>query len=259
MFLFAILASCVNEDVSIEERSESIVDYVDPEVIKTPEDIRKANAILQVTRTLRKIYKDPMIVEEVNAAIATGYYEDETVLIKDLLDPANSPIYQLPSFNERNKSRGFKPGSFKNEFEKELGVSFPIKAKTEDLYYTDNGISIYFPYHEDTQYSTYPVTVLAATVESDRAAAQHPLCDDLNATTFAYCNQTVMVSDDYASVNPTHITGMGATVSNNTTNQSCQGAIQVKLGYIKVSGRQYDKLIAILITNLIHLVRLFTE
>jgi hypothetical protein len=186
-----------------------------------------------------------MVVEEVNATIATGYYEDETILLKDLLDPENSPVYQQKSFKDRQTARGFKVGLFKESFEKVLGISSSVVTRTSDLYFVDNGISIYFPYHEDTQYSTYPVTLVPATVESDRATVQHPLCDDLNAITLAYCSQTVMVNDDYASSSPTHIVGMGATLSNSTASQSCQGPVKVFIGYVKISGHQYDKLISL--------------
>ncbi len=240
-----MLYSCVNDEVALQKNNEDIVDFVDPNVVKTPEDIRKANSIIEVTRVLRKIYKDRQVVEEVNAAIATGYYEDETVLLKDLLNPSTSPIYEFQSFKDRSVEKGFKPGSFKTNFEKELGISNSPYARTEDLYYYDNGVSIYFPYSEDTQYSTYPVTVVQGTVESDRASAQHPLCDDLNATTLAYCNQTVMVNDDYASINPTHIVGNGGTLSNNTSSTSCSGSFKLHYGYIKFPyGYQYDKLIS---------------
>lgn len=236
----------MSDEVGQQKSEENFVDFVDMNVVKTQDDKKKANTILEVTRVLRKIYKDRQVVEEVNAAIATGYYEDETVLLKDLLNPQLSPIYQFQSFKDRSLAKGFKPEYFKVKFEEELGITNSPNVRTSDMYFDDNGVSIYFPYSEDTQYSTYPITVVAGTVESDQANASHPLCDDLNPTTYAYCSQTVTVNDNYASTNPTHIVGNGGTISENSTNSgSCNGAFNLHYGYIKFwTGYQYDKLIS---------------
>lgn len=222
------------------------IDYIDPEVIRTSVDRSKAEKAIQVTKALRKIYRNPMVVEEVNAAIATGYYEDETIALKDLLTPESSPVYQLQSFRNRVKSRGFEPGLFKKEFERELNIKSNPSSKTSDLYFYDDGLSIYFPYHEDTQYNPYPITVVAATVDTDAANAQHPLCDDLNPTTYSYCSQTVLVNDNYASTNPTHIVNSNATVNTSNSNSAvCDGPFKLHVGYFKfLRGRQYDKLIS---------------
>jgi hypothetical protein len=244
--LLAGLASCLKEDVSVAPKEQAIVDYVDPEVVKTPEDKKKAETILQVTRVLRKIYKDRKVVEEVNAAIATGYYVDESVMLKDLLDPDNSPIYQLPEFNERKLKRGFVAGRFKTAFEQELGIPNSEQLRSEDYYFEENGVGIYFPYHEDTQYSSYPLTIVPATVEADQAYAQHPLCDELNPETYAYCSQSVLVNDDYASSLPTHVVNVTAGSTNsNGSSQACQGSFMIHIGYVRILDyHQYDKLIS---------------
>lgn len=244
--MIGLFNSCTSDEVDIQKNQEEFIDFVDTKIVKTSDDFKKANTILEVTRVLRKIYRDPQVVEEVNAAIATGYYEDEIVLLKDLLNPTTSLLYKLQSFKDRSLERGFKLGYFKTRFEEELGILKSPNVRTSDLYFEDNGVSIYFPYSQNTQYSTYPITVVAGTVESDQANAQHPLCDDLNSTTYAYCSQTVTVNDNYAAQNPTHIIGNGgAVIQNSTSSTSCNGAFNLHYGYIKFwTGHQYDKLIS---------------
>lgn len=70
----------------------------------------------------------------------------------------------------------------------------------------------------------------------------HPLCDDLNPVTYAYCSQTVTVNDDYAFANRTHIAGMGGVPAGDGSNLTC-GSVKVSIGYVKVK-YQYDDLIS---------------
>lgn len=215
-------------------------DFVDPNVVKTPEDIRKANSILTVTQTLRKIYSNRMVVEEVNAAIASGYYADETVLLKDLLEPATSPIYQMDSFKSRKVARGFKPGLFKEQFEKELGVS-SMTARTNDEYFIDNGISIYFPYSEETEYTHYVITVVGATVESDQAWVYMPIGPEPDIINQPGTN--VLVDDNYASLYPMHVVGVGAEPNPIVNSSHNPQNMLVRIGSVRCK-YQFDRLIS---------------
>ncbi|MBX2900850.1 MAG: hypothetical protein KF775_14455 [Cyclobacteriaceae bacterium] len=247
MILF-IVFSCQQENEAVQQTQEIIqVDFINPQVVKTDQDRVYAQKIVEITRALRAIYQDPEIVQEVNAAILTGYYADESVLLKDLLAPEISPLYKSESFQLKKREHKFAEGLFAKRFKEELPkyTKQALAGRVSDMFFIDyvNNVSIYFPYSEDTQYSSYPTTVVAATDETDAAYAQHPLCDDITPQTYAYCNQFVLVNDDYASVNPVHIVGMGA--ANSTTNQfaNCSGNLLVKVGYMRCK-KQYDKLIS---------------
>jgi hypothetical protein len=238
-----MLFSCFKDQELVADKP--IVDFVDPSVVKTEEDKQNARAIIQITKALRKIYKDPKVVEEVNAAIATGYYADERVLLKDLLNPIESPVYKSEVFLKREEERGFKPGLFKEKLEKELGTVANSNFRTSDLYFEDNGLSIYFPYHEDTQYNSYPVTVAAATVEADQVWAYSPYAPEPGSVEpETLDNYAVLVDDNYASVLPVHVVGMGAEMNSHTADHNCSN-VKVSIGYVKVLySHNYDVFIS---------------
>jgi hypothetical protein len=127
----------------------------------------------EVTDLLKNVYQDPKALYEVCAAIYSGYYKDERVLLKDLLFPETSPIYKSEEF----KNRKAEPGVFKNVFwefyqkgdypylkealkpkskrgnENLLSIesntaAFPTDTSME-IFSNSNGVSIYFPYSEN--------------------------------------------------------------------------------------------------------------
>lgn len=234
-----MLGACIQEE-AIEQQQQLTPDFVDETLLKTDEDRANAELILTVTRVLRTIYKDRMVIEEVNAAIASGYYQDETVLLKDLLNPQSSPIYQLPQFKERLIKRGFKVGLFKASFEKELGIESSDNLKSNDLDFEDNGVSIYFPYHEDTQYLHYLYSVAPATVEANQQLIPMPYGPDPDIVNPP--GHVIMIDDNYAAAYPTHIVGMDAEMHSTSDTESCDGALWVRIGYIRVTYLDYDPL-----------------
>ncbi|MBL7859831.1 MAG: hypothetical protein JNJ65_01635 [Cyclobacteriaceae bacterium] len=221
-----------------------VPDFVDETLIKSEADRQNMEAILTTTRVLRKIYKDRNVIEEVNAAIASDYYEDERVLLKDLLNPENSPIYQLPQFKERQLKRGFEVGIFKTSFERELGHQEKSgeNFRTNEEFFDDSGVSIYFPYHEQTQYTNYIYAIVPATVEADQQVIPMPYGpepDIINPP-----DHTMLVNDNYSEIYPTHIVGMGAETTLNQTQQNCAN-LKVSIGKIKVlNQKQYDSFIS---------------
>src|SRR3546814_18442202 len=53
------------------------------------------NRIIDVSAVLQSVYHDPAALAEVNAAIASGYYHDERVLLADLLYTEESSLYHF--------------------------------------------------------------------------------------------------------------------------------------------------------------------
>ncbi len=231
-------------DATTPQSVEPVADFVDPMVVKTPEDKVKAERVLAVIRILREIYKDPMVVEEVNAAVATGYYVDETILLKDLLNPENSPVYSMEVFIARKNARGFEIGSFKRAFETQVDTR-PEARQLNDDYFYEGGIYIYFPYHEYTGYLNQMPVVVGATVEADQAWAYQPYGPDPDIVNPP--GHMILVNDHYASMNQTHIVGDGGVeVHPQYAQQGCpgNGGLRVSVGYIKVSYHQYDPFIS---------------
>lgn len=62
--------------------------------------------VKELAAILKLLYQDPRIVQEVNIAIYCGYYEGDRVLLKDLLDPAASELYQNGLFRKYKVDTG---------------------------------------------------------------------------------------------------------------------------------------------------------
>lgn len=232
--------SCNDSQFSGEETIRKIPDFIDPAVVITDYDKLKAERIHTVTKVLREIYRNREVVEEVNAAVATGYYVDETIMLKDLLNPETSPVYQMESFKERARARGVQPGLFKAYFEEALGNQ---NARQEnDDYFYEGDVYIYFPYHEQTSgYNQIPV-VVPATVEADEAWAYQPYGpepDIINPP-----GHMTLVNDNYAEMYQTHIVGVSdVEVHPQYAQQGCQDIfLKVSVGYVKIYYKQYDAL-----------------
>lgn len=171
---------------------------------KTPAEIRAVELIKSVTPILLEVYKNPLARREVNAAIYSGFYEDESVMLKDLIDWQKSPVYNSSKF----KSVCMKPGVFSSEFKRVLQSREPLSAHRS--YFNDhfiyNNIAIYFPYSDF--YQTVPeseISILPAEFEGNYGIGFEPtLCVN------EICYDTTTIDDYYAALeNPTHIITVG--------------------------------------------------
>lgn len=234
--------SCNESQFSGEETIKKTPDFIDPAVVITDDDKLKAERIHTVTKVLREIYRNRSVVEEVNAAVATGYYVDETIMLKDLLNPETSPVYQMESFKERARARGVQAGLFKQYFEEALGNQ--NARQMNDDYFYNGDIYIYFPYHEQTSgYNQIPV-VVPATVEADEAWAYQPYGpepDIINPP-----GHMTLVNDNYAELYQTHVVGDGGVeIYPQANQQNCQGnSLKVSAGYVKIYYHQYDPFVS---------------
>lgn len=199
-----------------------------------------------VAKILRKIYKDPSVRAEVSVAVAAGYYKDERILLKDLLQPAISNVYKLGKFKAMKLQTKalVEEGRFAKKF-REVAVEFlkssgNARAQGDD-YFTQDDTHIYYPYSEDHVGSTYPITVAEPGENSDFTYAPHPECDG-TIENDRYCQQRVRVSDSYAANHPTHIIDVGQIVPAGEYHQAKPEINKVFLGWVRCTN-QYDPII----------------
>lgn len=254
-----------------------------PSLTNAPADIRypataaektTVATLLEVASVLREVYKDPNALREVNAAVYSHYYEDESVLLNDLLHPETSALYQSTAF----QSFGITTRHFKQQFFAEMKTGhYPLlkealAADTGRLAsdsdqrlhtsttgtLTTNGtaatgrslfsrISIYFPFSDhfrpaftaNQTSSVTGATVVGADREADEAPGQRPYrCGS------GVCYKPVAVDDLYCENNLTHIvtTGTGRLSMTQATTTPPAPHL-VLLGQVRCT-KQYDKLIS---------------
>lgn len=207
-------------------------------------DSRVTGIMKELADVIEKTYKDNRAYDEANAAIHCGYYQDERVLVRDLLFPTSSDLYK----NQRFKSFKVDTGSFKKVFcqiiEKgnypilsaELRQVFSTRAKYPlaeiehraqipgaiGIISGTDPVAIYFPYSEnfpfyklaDSLPSDNKIAILKkpTIVYSDREADATKGRDVYYCATSPdrQCYREVFVDDNYAFANPTHIITVGA-------------------------------------------------
>jgi hypothetical protein len=238
------------------------------------------DVLRDVSTILEKVYTDPLALYEVNAAILSEYYADETVLLRDLLYPESSPVYQSPAFLARKPRIGAFRAAFTTTFrsgnypalEKALGKAAsqfkdngltapsPVVPDTAmEIFSNSTGAAIYFPYSENFAGTFTPTWFdninhpdwgpLATIVTADREANSGPGREAFRVflsvgSEIRYRNVTV--NDNYAEVKMTHIVGIGA--EPNMPQQPPPpvpppGVNRVFIGELKCNNN-YDKLIS---------------
>ena len=84
----------------------------------------------EIENVLDSIYQKPEVLNEVNAAIYSGFETDESISIKNLLQPDDGSLYHFPSFTKQD----IIPGSFYKYFKAEVSNgNYPLINK----YYSD--------------------------------------------------------------------------------------------------------------------------
>lgn len=245
-------------------------------------DKQKVETIKELGSILKEIYKNLWVIYEVKAAIKTDYYQDETVLLKDLLTTERSPLYKTQKF----LASGAKKGVFKKAFSEQLlkgnypnleaaiGLppsnlsrpqdEWPSVDSTNEIWTNENGLSIYFPYSED-----YPlvnpldvtintvngqlVTIVTADREADSGPGNEPYyCSSdpnqpMSLENMTICYSSVTVNDDYADADYGHhainIVGVGAEPNIVNTVSGNNQVYLVFIGDVKCT-HQFDHLIS---------------
>lgn len=245
---------CVFWMVSCHPEREPVAPNTNTAVSTT--DGARKQKIREVSAILRKIYKDPAVRAEVNAAIHSGYYEDERVMLTDLLYPEKSALYQDKRYKDavqRIRTRGgrvsFEAGVFGKAFRQEVKNS---AGRVSEEYFTTDGVNIYFPYSENHIGTDGVITTVDAVVDANEAIGYEPYQDFVDPVTGQLLNDVqtfyrqVTVNDDYADAKPTHIVGISekaaARVSEDTTIK-VKEIRRVLVGYVRCT-KQYDNLVS---------------
>jgi len=202
--------------------------FAHPLVERTAEQESVARLTGEVARLLEKIYQDSIAYREVNAAIYCGYYEDERVLLGDLLDPERSSLYASAAFRKQQAGTGIfrkrfleavRTGSYPGvmaelaEGRSTVNTSAIViqPATTGSGLASLNKLCIYFPYSEEHVAGGINASGVAATIVStDRHADSGPGREPYKCSLGSICYRQVLVDDDYAFNHPTHIVGVGA-------------------------------------------------
>lgn len=207
------------------------------------------------------LYREKSNIREVNAAIYSALYSDESVLLSDLIFYSEGRLASSNKFGELCKSYGINPGQFAKEFWKEVAKTNDkdlnqylqkiknnsVRAKTDEAGELHE-LSVYFPYSEEFNFTSDPVYSLAtATADADEGWGYKSFYDDNGTIQWAQ----VVVDDDYAYNNPTHIIGVNGIEAYDYTGQVLDpnppvpppGVNRVFIGE-GLCKKQYDRLIS---------------
>lgn len=250
----------------------------------TKKEKESVATIKEITSILKSIYGKAWVVYEVNAAIKSEFYEDETVPLRDLLTPDRSPLYKSQKFLAAKAQ----PGVFKKAFAEQLQKGdypnlkklmgqppsslsrtmneWPAVDTANEIWSDQYGYSIYFPYSEDYPLVTpfdpdintingQLVTIVAADREADSAPGYEPYHEpdpvvrqQLDCTPENICYVLVTVDDNYADGefgnHATHIVGVGAEPSIVNSTHQTSQVYLVFIGDVKLT-EHFDKLISL--------------
>lgn len=257
----------------------------DHPVIPSPVFSDSRNKIAAVTKEvseiLEQVYEDDLAYSEVNAAIYSGYYEDERVLLKDLLFPETSDLYK----NEKFKQSKANTGSFRRRFCEILEKgAYPLLSAelspvlnkripslpyvisnesqignetTASVLSSGQPVSIYFPYSENfinILNDSFPTnsklailkkaTIVYTDREADSAPARAPYyCPGGGPGNVCYTNLTI--DDAFAESRITHIVTIGANIRDASETDVAKTELVNRIyhGSSKLT-RQMDKLIS---------------
>lgn len=189
----------------------------------TPEELALVGHLSEITEVFKVLYKKNANVRLVNASIYAHVFADETVLLGDLIFPAQSRLPLYTRFDSLSRAWNVDLTSFAQQFWSEVQ-----KRNNPDLeqflqglmpsvaagqYGVDNGtappVSVYFPYSELFAPSTGgaylpTVSLLNAAADIDEAPGSEPVYQGSTLTGYT----TVLVNDVYTTSHPTHIVGV---------------------------------------------------
>ncbi|WP_127129026.1 hypothetical protein [Pseudoflavitalea rhizosphaerae] len=239
---------------------------------RTEQEKEKAALHSEFANMLRHIYQDEQAFREVQAAIWSGYYEDERVLLKALLAPGSSPLYTLDAFKKFNTAKG----RFQQQFDRFINKdSFPLLTRYLDKagYKTgsnwpsqekpslmrvnalvnidpetggeEEAPAIYFPYSENYRpvfQNNEETWVRTTLVAADRDANEGPGLEPLNCGSYN-CYIPVLVNDDYCEQRAVHIVQSGGRVATTAPPVASPTVSMVMIGKVMCS-KQYDHLIS---------------
>ncbi len=228
LFLFSTLSCKKNTTDSKEGGLDQSKVYQKP---ITYDQIELVSNLEKITIVLQELYKQKNNLKLVNAAIYSKAYTDESILLKDLINPSQSILPQNKKFtdlcskwnvNIQDFSRQFwnivnakGDSAFQDFLVKVQTIHVPIQSLSTQTNQSGNDfssddVSIYFPYSDQFDNGAIgdsygPITSLvAASAEADEALGLQPVYN--NGILIAY--KSVVVNDDYVFTHPTQIVGI---------------------------------------------------
>jgi hypothetical protein len=224
-FFLVLIAGCKKEISGGPDQQKRDVDPAKVfRVPSTPEEKLLVENLAKLTEVFKELYKDKSNLKVVNAAIYSKAYSDESVLLKDLIYPASSRVSRFARFKSLEQKWNVSILKFADNFWSEVNKKNDqeftrfLKNLNIDAINTSTGrmstgneneITIYHPYSEEfepTGGGTYePITsIITATADADEGVGYLPYY--INGQ-FQYYSE-VLVNDDYAFENPTHVIGV---------------------------------------------------
>jgi hypothetical protein len=224
---FIFLFACKKEDFSVNNNPR-----VDPSKVmytpKTSDELLLVENLSKTTDIFKELYKSKKNIQFVNIAIASKTYTDESILLHDLIFPQKSKLQANKAFQNNIKSLQLDINSFGNDFmtqarklndakyneflqKIERSISPTLNSNS---YSTGEQVTVYFPYSEEfidpnsgnggtTTYGTI-TSLVTATADADEGIGSLPTY--VNGILQGYTQ--VLVNDEYAAANPTHIIGV---------------------------------------------------
>lgn len=192
----------------------------------TAEEVILVQNLSKVTDIFKELYKTKSNIKLVNAAIYSRTYTDESVYLKDLIYPNESILVRNKNFVNLTGKWGITLKSFSVNFWEEvrkkndklfeifltnlIQPSFPSLSIGASESNQSQQVTVYFPYSEqfilpDDGYFQPITSIVTATADADEGWGNLPFYD--NQGNLQYYFQ-VLVNDDYAFENPTHIIGV---------------------------------------------------
>ena len=213
-----------------------------------------AQVLRQTSFVLAAISTDPDVAYEIEWGVKTGYYSDESILLKELFFPEKSELYNNPKNKYPGKhvfagkfAETFARGNYPHA-EEFKDFSLPA-ARTANYapptdYLIQNGVQIYFPYSEEfgTTYPDYtqPWNQVTTTYEpinnEDANWGEKPVRNPVRDDRGPWIYESVWVDDDYAFANRTYILNTDpdpAPARIATCEPNCPMATIVKIGWVK--------------------------
>jgi hypothetical protein len=269
--LLTAFISCKKNAIDYKESTVDLSKVYQKPV--TNDQIELVSNLEKITTILEGLYKEKKNLKLVNAAIYSGAYTDESVLLKDLIDPAQSILPANKKFVGLCEKWNVNLQTFSDNFwiaTKEKNdptlLAFLSKVQNNDLPsgllasqshndgYVNNSkeVSIYFPYSSQFDISASgdsygPVaSLVAASAEADEALGFQPYY--IGSKLVEY--RPVIVNDDYAFAHPTHIVGINGIEPYQTQDANINPPVVVSPSINRVylgdaiCRAQYDRLIS---------------
>lgn len=219
-FLF-LAVSCRKND-ALEQKKQEVNASKVSKLPTTEAEKALVKNLEKITTTLKEVYKNPKNTSLVNIALSSKQYQDEAILLRDLIFPASSILKNNVLFNRKSSQIQYGLNEFSSAFWTEVnkGVDNEYKGFLNSLNSSSNArsnnenqqdVSIYFPYSDmlldpnggATSYGT--VTTLAtATADADEGWGSLPVYN--NGILQSYTQ--VLINDEYCIANPTHVVGV---------------------------------------------------